>query len=109
MPIHKQQARFLKAARKAALAGDAAGVRAALLDWGQLQWPTDAPRSIGILAGRVSTPLADELEALSRRSYGPDGGDFNGDALAKAIRSFAVLKDHNETTAEMLPPLMPAQ
>lgn len=109
VPIHKQQSRHLKAARKAALAGDAAGVRAALLDWGQLQWPDDAPRSIGILANRVSAPLADELKALSRRSYGPEGGDFDGEALAKALRSFAVLKDEDTTTADLLPPLMPAQ
>ena len=109
VPIHKQQARFLKAARKAALAGDAAGVRVALLDWGELQWPGDAPRSIGVFAGRVSAPLADELKALSRRSYGPDGGDFNGETLAKAIRSFAVVKDDTDTGAELLPPLMPAQ
>ena len=109
VPIHKQQARHLKAARKAALAGDAAGVRAALLEWGQLQWPADAPRSVGILAGRVSAPLADELKALSRRSYGPEGGDFDGEALAKAIRSFAVLKDEEVTAEDLLPPLMPAQ
>ena len=80
-----------------------------MLDWGQLQWPADAPRSIGILAARVSAPLADELKALSRRSYGPDGGDFDGEALAKAIRSFAVLKDDEQTAGDLLPPLMPAQ
>jgi hypothetical protein len=38
-PLHKQQARLLKAARKAALAGDGAGVRHAMLEWGRLQWP----------------------------------------------------------------------
>ena len=108
IPIHKQQARHLKAARKAALAGDAAGVRAALLEWGQLQWPADAPRSIGILAGRVSAPLADELQSLSRLSYGPQGGDWDGEALAQSLRSFAVLKDDEQASGEILPPLMPA-
>lgn len=107
VPLHKQQARFLKAARKAALAGDAATVRNALLEWGGLQWPYDAPRSIGALAARVSTPLADELHTLSRLSYGPGGGGWNGEALAKALRSFSVLANDDKHDEEILPPLMP--
>lgn len=106
-PLHKQQAKYLKAARKAALAGDGAALRKALLDWGVLQWPDNAPRSIGELSGRVSSPLADELRYLSSVSYGPDGGDWNGEALAKAIRSFSVLKDNAAQSDEVLPPLMP--
>lgn len=108
VPVYKQQARHLKAARKAAMFGDAAGVRAALLDWGRLQWPEDAPRSIGALARRVSAPLHDELMTLSRLSYGPQGDAWNGEALAKALRSFAVRNDNDETAREPLPPLMPA-
>jgi len=108
VPLHKQQVRHLKAARKAALAGDGADSRKSLLDWAALQWPDDAPRSIGVLAQRVSSPLADELRALSSLSYGRDGGDWNGEALARAIRSFAVLKDDETQVDEELPPLMPA-
>ena len=108
VPIHKQQAKFLKAARKAALAGDAATVRSAMIGWGQLQWPDDAPRSIGNIAKRVSAPLSDELTALSRLSYGPEKAEWNGAALAKALRSFAVLRDDSDVTDELLPPLMPA-
>ena len=107
VPIHKQQAKFLKSARKAALAADATIVRAELIEWGQLQWPEDPPRSIGVIAERVSSPMADELLALSRLSYGPDGADWNGAALAKALRSFAVLSEDNTHSDEMLPPLMP--
>ena len=108
VPLHKQQARHLKAARKAALAGDGAGVRTAMLEWGDLQWPDDAPRSIGVLAARVSSPLADELRHLSSQAYGPNGGDWSREALAKAIRSFSVLSDDDELPDEALPPLMPA-
>lgn len=108
VPLHKQQARCLKAARKAALAGDAKAVRSALLDWGRLQWPDDAPRSVGALATRVSAPLAGELEALSSLSYGPAGSDWDGQKLARALRSFAVLADARETDSELLPPLMPS-
>jgi hypothetical protein len=108
VPIHKQQAKFLKAARKAALAADAATVRSALIDWAALQWPDDAPRSIGNIALRVAAPLSDELLALSRLSYGPESADWNGAALAKALRSFAVLSDDASESEELLPPLMPA-
>lgn len=108
IPLHKQQARHLKAARKAALAGDAAALRAAMLDWGALQWPDDVPRSIGVLATRVSTPLSDELGKLSRASYGPGEKEWSGEAIAKAIRSFAVLPERVAAQSEdLLPPLMP--
>jgi hypothetical protein len=107
-PLHKQQARHLKAARKAALSGDGIGVRAAMLEWGRLQWPNDAPRSIGALARRVSAPLADELTRLSRAAYGPGGEGWDGDALAKSLRSFAVLDDAGKgAVSDPLPPLMP--
>ena len=107
VPIHRQQAKHLKAARKAALAGDGKGVRQAMLDWAALQWPDDPPRSIGVIATRVSAPLADELKRLSSASYGPGEPDWDGQALAKAIRSFSVLKSDEDDRQEVLPPLMP--
>lgn len=107
-PLHKQQARHLKVARKAALDGDGAGVRQALLDWGRLQWPTNAPRSIGALAARVSAPLSEELVQLSDSAYGSNGTRWDGEALARYLRSFAVLDENaNVTPDDPLPPLMP--
>ena len=107
-PLHKQQARLLKAARKAALAGDGAGVRHAMLEWGRLQWPDNTPRSVGALARRVSAPLSDELARLSRAAYGPEGEGWDGQALSKSLRSFAVLDDDSkESASDPLPPLMP--
>jgi hypothetical protein len=61
-----------------------------------------------VIAKRVSAPLADELEALSRLSYGPGSAEWNGAALAKSLRSFAVLKDDHAAAAEVLPPLAPS-
>ena len=78
-----------------------------MISWGALQWPDDAPRSIGVIAGRVSAPLADELRTLSRLSYGPESADWDGSALAKALRSFAVIEDESESKQDMLPPLLP--
>ena len=107
-PLYKQQARHLKSARKAALEGDGAGVRQAMLEWGRLQWPDDAPRSIGALARRVSAPLSEELGRMSRAAYGPSGDGWDGEALARSLRSFAVLDEGDKDAArDPLPPLMP--
>ena len=107
-PAHKQQALCLKRARKAAVAGDGAAVRAAVLEWGSLQWANNAPRSIGEIANRVAPPLADELRVLSSASYGPNGGDFNGEALARALKSPTIRAEHAAVPVrESLPPLMP--
>jgi hypothetical protein len=107
-PIHKQQAKFLKAARKAATAGDKVAVRAALLEWARLEWPDDSPRSIGDIAQRVAAPLSDELQLLSSSSYSGAASEWDGSELAKAMRSIHTLTaDNKVTTAESLPPLMP--
>jgi hypothetical protein len=107
-PIHKQQAKFLKAARKAATAGDKVAVRAALLEWARLEWPDDSPRSIGDIAQRVAAPLSDELQLLSSSSYSGAASEWDGSELAQAMRSIHTLTaDNKVTTAEPLPPLMP--
>jgi len=108
-PVHKQQAKFLKQARKAALDGDATALKAALLQWGRLQWPEHAPRNIGDLADRVTDPLSSELLRLARRSYGPDAaGPWRGEELARALRSFGIREPEKAQHAtDILPPLMP--
>ena len=107
-PVYKQQARSLKAARKAAMAGDGAAVRSALLEWGRLQWPDEAPRSVGELSRRVSAPLSGELQRLSSASYGPGAQEWDGTALAESLRSFAVVnRDTGAEDKDALPPLMP--
>ncbi len=108
-PAHKQQAQALKRARKAAVAGDATDVRAAVLEWGRLQWTDNAPRSIGEIASRVAPPLSDALRALSSASYGPNGGGFDGAALAQALKSPTIRNEHTAPRSrDALPPLMPS-
>ena len=107
-PVYKQQAKFIKAARKAATAGDKVGVRLAIIEWGRLQWPGDTPLSIGEFATRVTPPLSDELRSLSASSYSNGASEWDGSSLAKALRSISVLvEDHEATTESPLPPLMP--
>jgi len=108
LPRFKKQAKLVKAARKAALAGDDAALRSALLEWGRLQWPEDAPRSVGALATRVAAPLSDELGRLSRASYGPGSNNWDRDALARALRSIVIRSDDADSgRQDLLPPLMP--
>ena len=108
-PVYKIQAKILHAARKAAKNGDRAAVRSAIIKWGRLQWPDGAPRSVGEFAGRVSSPLSEELRNLSSVSYGPLLSDWDGQALAKALRSISVLVEDDKVTArDPLPPLMPS-
>jgi hypothetical protein len=107
-PAHKQQGQLLKMARTAAAAGDGAAVRNAILEWGRLQWPTAAPRSIGEFANRVERPLSDELHRLSAASYSRDGGSWDGKALADALRNVTFVTHRDAAVAEdPLPPLMP--
>ncbi len=107
-PIYKQQAKFVKAARKAAAADDKAGVRAAVIEWGRLQWPDDAPRSVADVAKRVASPLSEELRNLSASSYGSGASEWSGSSLAKALRSISVLIEDTEAAMDSpLPPLMP--
>ena len=107
-PVKKQQKELLRAARKAASAEDAAGVRAALLQWARLQWPNNTPRSLGDLANRLAGPLADELRKLSAASYSSDGGPWDAAALASALKSVTVRSRAEDAVhREPLPPLMP--
>ncbi len=108
-PIHKQQSRLLREARKAAGEDRASAVKSSLLEWARLEWPHNAPRSIGDLADRVTDPAATELRQLCRQSYGPEReAVWNGDALARALRTLAVKETTSiPTIVDALPPLMP--
>lgn len=108
-PIYKQQAKILQAARKAAQAGDGAGVRSALLSWGRLEWSDSPPLNIGDFANCVAMPLSTQLQSLCRADYGPQKESFDGEALAKSLRSISVLREEKEQRpTDILPPLMPA-
>lgn len=109
VPLHKRQSRLLKDARKAARAGDGVGVKRSLLEWAALEWPDSPPRSIGALSSRVTPDLATQLDLLSGLSYGPNPGDFDGQALSAAIRSFSVVGEDKSAVGEALPPLMPGK
>jgi hypothetical protein len=107
-PVYRQQSRLVRAARRAARDGDMRQAKAALLEWGRLQWPDSAPRSIADIAVRVSQPLSAELVTLGRVSYGPGSARWDGAGLERALRSFTVISPDDGTPyARGLPPLLP--
>ncbi len=110
-PLHKQQSRLVKEARKAATAGDVVSVKQKLLAWAQLEWPQAAPRSLGELADRVNEPAAEQLRTLARHSYGPQDADaWNGAEFARSLaRLSAKLDESPSTIVDELPPLMPSR
>lgn len=108
-PIHKQQTRLLRQARKAANDDRANDVKSALLEWARLEWPTRPPRSVGDLAECVTEPAASELKQLCRQAYGPEKDrSWNGEALARALRTMAAKGEvQSSALVDRLPPLMP--
>jgi hypothetical protein len=60
------------------------------------------------MARRVEAPLSSELLRLSSASYGPQRDGFDGEALANALRTVKVRREHVPAeSADLLPPLMP--
>lgn len=108
-PLHKQQSRLLKEARKAATAGDAVAVKEKLYAWSKLEWKDAPPRSLGELADRVDDPAASEIRAFARASYGPAGeAAWDGAALARTLgRLKTKREDAPVERVDQLPPLMP--
>ncbi|MDX1481444.1 MAG: BatD family protein [Woeseiaceae bacterium] len=108
-PLHRQQSRLLKDARRSAVAGDLQEVRRKVLEWGRLEWPDAPPRSVGDLADRVNEPAASELRVLARYSYGPtDADEWAGDALARSLKTMSARRhDKAPERIDELPPLMP--
>ncbi|MCB1845022.1 MAG: hypothetical protein KDI09_18805, partial [Halioglobus sp.] len=109
VPLHRQQSRHLKAARKAASDGDSAAVQTALLEWARLEWPDNSPRSLAAVAERVAAPLSDELRRMAANRYGRGAGVWDNAALASALRNVTVTSAAAaQREDDGLPPLMPA-
>lgn len=75
------------ALRRACLAGDADGARAALLAWAAARWPEDTPRSLPALADRLAdSALRAELAVLDRSLYASARDAWQGQSLWKLAR-----------------------
>jgi hypothetical protein len=85
-PLPGRKAAVRRALEQACARGDGAAAKEALLAWGALHWPDAPPRSLGDMAARSGTPLAEALRALDAALYGPARGAWDGRALWRAFR-----------------------
>ena len=73
--------------------GDAQAVKAALLEWGKLQWPDSMPKTIGDIGARSSEPFREELCRLNHALYGYESVVWKGEALWSAFEQSMARED----------------
>jgi hypothetical protein len=66
---------------------DAKRARDLLLEWGARQFSDDPPSSLGELAGRLSGPIAGEIESLEMALYGRGEQVWRGEKLAELLKT----------------------
>jgi hypothetical protein len=77
---------LLKQLQAACRANDPQRSRELLLAWSGRQFADDPPASLGVLAGRLSGPLAAEVAALEAALYGRGGSEWRGQRLAELLQ-----------------------
>ncbi len=75
----------LRDLEQACMANDRNAATRALLNLGLIEWPDDAPRSLGALATRIEKGQA-EIHALDRSLYAADSTDWQGVELWNVLR-----------------------
>lgn len=92
--------------KQACEGGDAQAAKAALLEWGKLQWPGNTPKTIGDIGERSSEPFCDELTRLNQALYSYESVMWKGEALWSALeQSIAQETKTRKPTDDGLDPL----
>ena len=73
--------------------GDAHAAKAALLEWGKLQWPDNPPKTIGDIGARSSEPFREEIRRLNQALYGSESVAWKGEALWSAFEQSTAQED----------------
>ena len=79
--------RLWRQLHQAAQAGDAAAVRASLLELAPGLWPEQTPRSLEAMADRVDAPLSVELLNLSRHLYADPAVAWDGEKIESGMKA----------------------
>jgi hypothetical protein len=77
---------LLKQLLAACRVNDPQRTRELLLAWGARQFADDPPASLGVLAGRLTGPLAAEIETLEAALYGRQVPQWQGQRLAGLLQ-----------------------
>jgi hypothetical protein len=78
---------LLKQLSAACRVDDAQRARELLLEWAGRQFSDDPPANLGMLAARLSGPIAVEIEALEAALYGRETAVWRGERLAELIKA----------------------
>ncbi|WP_419609776.1 hypothetical protein, partial [Thiolapillus sp.] len=79
--------RLWRQLHQAVQAGDAAAVRASLLELAPGLWPEQTPRSLEAMADRVDAPLSVELLNLSRHLYADPAVAWDGEKIESGMKA----------------------
>ncbi len=79
---------------------DPHSTRLQLLQWGQLAWPANPPRSLGDISMRTSNEMAEEIRKLNDALYSMAGNDWTGASLAKVFTEESARAFAKEKVAE---------
>ncbi len=95
----EKPAKALRNLRKACQTDKPEDIQIALLDWGRAIWPDHPPHSLEAIAQRVSSPLSDEIESLSRHLYSGHATDWDGHIIEKEASQFEVMANSSPQEA----------
>ena len=105
-PARSTNRRLLRRIREACDNNDGRLARRLLLEWSEVRFPDDAPRSLGALAALLPESLATPIADLERELYGPGTADWDGQALRAAIKNVdSVDRGSDITSGDGLLPL----
>lgn len=103
---HTNERRLRKRIRAACETDDAGEARRLLLEWAELKFAPDPPRSLGALAARLPADVGRDVLDLEAHLYGAAGGRWSGERLAAAVGTLdAVARGAAAPKAETLSPL----
>jgi hypothetical protein len=97
--------KILRDLGSACAVNDAAAARNALLDYADVRFAPNPPRSLGALAALLSEPVAREVLALEAHIYGAASGPWRGDGLEIVLRDLDAAQVPERAAAEPLLPL----
>lgn len=99
-PVRQSESQARDRFQSACRINDPVAARRALLEWAQARWPDAPPAGLRALAGRLDDPEVDTLLIdLDRACFA--GGQWNGSALAQALKRLPVRHERNADTEEL--------
>jgi hypothetical protein len=97
--------KILRDLGSACAVNDAAAARNALLNYADVRFAPNPPRSLGALAALLREPVAREVLALEAHIYGAAAGPWRGDGLEAVLRDLDNAEAPERAAAEPLLPL----